>query len=198
MTSKKTKKLEEQGEKSNKPEENQPEASEGVVENILRGLSDIIPGVGGLMKGLKKSEAFRERVREVEEEIEARLRGTLRRNDECRMQNDERIRKSVHHSSFIVHHSGTVKREKEITVDVFDEEDYMRVIAELPGVEEKDIKVDVTGDTLIISADTLSRQYHRAVKLPCQPRAILTTTYRNGVLEVRLEKGSGEEERRKE
>jgi HSP20 family molecular chaperone IbpA len=183
MASKKTQKPEPE-----KQEQNREEASEGVVEGILSELGDVIPGLGRWMKGLGKSEAFRARVKAVEEEIEARLRETPRGNDECRMQNDERIRKSVHHSSFIVHHAGTVKREKEINVDVFDEGSHLRVIAEMPGVEEKDIKVEAKGEELSIGAETARRHYHRGVRLPCASREILKMAYRNGVLEIVLEK----------
>jgi len=195
MTSKKKarpKKLKEQ-EQSQKLDESQEEAPEGIAQSILRGLGGVIPGLGGLMKGLEKSEAFQERLREVEQEVEARLTGIPPKGlaGEGRSRWPRLPRSLPRRPVKGGEHVARVKQEKEINVDVFDEGDHFRVIVELPGVKKTDITADLTGDTLTISVDTVSHKYHRAVKLPAQPRSILATSYRNSLLEVKLEKGSG-------
>lgn len=78
---------------------------------------------------------------------------------------------------------------REPLVDVLDEGDYIRVIAELPGMEEKDIRVEIKGDILELTAPGKERKYHKELLLPCpvepQPQE---STYRNGILELKLAK----------
>lgn len=68
------------------------------------------------------------------------------------------------------------------------------VTAELPGVEEKDINLDVKRNTLTISADTPTRKYYKEVAIPTPVKEeIVESTYRNGILEVKLKKGKKDE-----
>lgn len=78
--------------------------------------------------------------------------------------------------------------EKEVMVDIFDEDEHLKVIAELPGVEEKDIKVELKGNKLTISAATPYRQYYKEVSLPCAVKGKPEASYKNGILEIALEK----------
>lgn len=78
------------------------------------------------------------------------------------------------------------KGERDVLVDIFEEENKLRVIAELPGVNEKDIKLDLNEDTLIISANWRNKSYHKKVKLPRISENILRKIYNNGILEVTL------------
>jgi len=75
----------------------------------------------------------------------------------------------------------------EPVVDVFDEEDHLLIITELPGVERKDIKVNVDDDTLTISTDVPDCRCTE-VELPCVVESKIKTTYKNGVLKIRLMK----------
>jgi HSP20 family molecular chaperone IbpA len=80
-------------------------------------------------------------------------------------------------------------KEREPIVDVFEEDDYFQVTAELPGVEENAIKFEVTGNNLTISADTSARSYYKEVKLPASAeKKVVESSYRNGILEVKLRK----------
>jgi len=85
-----------------------------------------------------------------------------------------------------------VKREvvasKEPAVDVFDEETHLRVLAELPGVAEKDIKVIVNEAQLVISTDTPTHKYYKEITLPYAPKGQMDKSYHNGVLELTLRK----------
>ncbi|MEW6034244.1 MAG: archaeal heat shock protein Hsp20 [Chloroflexota bacterium] len=86
--------------------------------------------------------------------------------------------------------SGAVVSEtREPLVDVMDEGDRLVVIAELPGVEEKDIHLRVEGDILEVAASARDRRYRREVLLPSAvDPASLKSSYRNGILEIRLTK----------
>lgn len=78
--------------------------------------------------------------------------------------------------------------EKEVSVDIFEEDKHLRIIAELLGVDEGDIKVGLKENSLIISVSTPSRKYHKEVALPCPVRGEPGTSYKNGILEIKLEK----------
>jgi HSP20 family protein len=82
-----------------------------------------------------------------------------------------------------------VKEEREPLVDVIETDGEVHVVAELPGVEKKDIKLHGTEDLLTISVDTSQRKYYKEVQMPAKvdvKRA--KTEYKNGVLEVKLPK----------
>jgi len=62
----------------------------------------------------------------------------------------------------------------------------MRVIVELPGVNEEDIRLDLNEDTLTISASRANRNYYKNVKLPRPSASMIGKIYNNGILEVIL------------
>ena len=77
---------------------------------------------------------------------------------------------------------------REPLVDVFDEADEIVVVAELPGVAEDEITIDLQDD--ILSVETAGE--HRYAKEILLAQAVvpeqLQKTYRNGILELRLKK----------
>ena len=82
-----------------------------------------------------------------------------------------------------------VEEEREPMVDVFDEKGEIRICAEMPGVNEADIKLYLDGDILGIRAATGDRKYRKEVLLPAKVDARLPApAYKNGVLEVILKK----------
>ena len=85
-------------------------------------------------------------------------------------------------------HGPVVAEEREPLVDLFDEGDVLLVVAELPGVEEDEIQVEVKDDVLSLST-VGDRKYTKEILLSSLvDPATMETTYRNGVLEVRLSK----------
>lgn len=86
-----------------------------------------------------------------------------------------------------------VEEEREPMVDVFDEDREVVVIAEIPGVEESAIQLEVKEDILVLSATDGERKYRKEVLLPCAVLAdSMKSSYRNGILEIRLTKASTE------
>jgi HSP20 family protein len=64
-------------------------------------------------------------------------------------------------------------------------------IAEIPGVDESGIELDVKQDILVLSASDGGRKYRKEVLLPCAVQAeTMKSSYRNGILEIRLAKTS--------
>lgn len=82
-----------------------------------------------------------------------------------------------------------VKSEREPLVDIIEEPETVKVVAEVPGVEKNDIQLYGTDKTLTIKVDTPTRRYFKEVELPAEvdPKSA-KSTYKNGVLEVVLKK----------
>jgi len=82
-----------------------------------------------------------------------------------------------------------VEEEREPMVDVFDEKEEVVVIAEMPGINEEGILMDFKGDILEVKAVYKDRKYYKEVLLPAKVKSeTLTSTYKNGILEVRIRK----------
>jgi len=82
-----------------------------------------------------------------------------------------------------------LKEEREPLVDVLPENGTICIIAEVPGIEKDDIKLNCTERSLMISIDTEKRKYYKEIDLPdvIDPK-VSKASYRNGVLEVTLTK----------
>jgi len=82
-----------------------------------------------------------------------------------------------------------VEEEREPIIDVFDEKDEIRVYAEMPGVSQEDIKLDLKEDILDISVQSGDRKYHKEVLLPAKVKSeTLESSYKNGILEIKIKK----------
>ncbi|MEK7812891.1 MAG: archaeal heat shock protein Hsp20 [Candidatus Desantisbacteria bacterium] len=82
-----------------------------------------------------------------------------------------------------------IEEQREPIVDVFDEKEQIHLYAEMPGVKEEDIKLSLNEDILELAACTGERKYHKEVLLPAKVKSeTLTWTYKNGILEVKMEK----------
>lgn len=213
-------------EKVEREEEEEVEEEEGgtgieMAEEIIGGF---FPGLGKMVKGLKKSEAFKERFEEVDREIEERMkeggreisrgRYSIGKRPGPHIEADYSVRTLVGEkhepSSRRVRGREEVQRrrekervkeirvdkeeikEKEPLIDIMDEKDCIMVIAEMPGVDEKDIKTEIGdgGGKLIISTEGEGgkSKYYKEVDLPSEVKGEIKRMYKHGVLEVRLEK----------
>jgi HSP20 family protein len=82
-----------------------------------------------------------------------------------------------------------VEEEREPLVDIFDEEDHVSVIIELPGVQVSDIHTEVKGDILTLSAANNRHKYSKEVVLPKNAdTSTAKRKYTNGILEIRMNK----------
>lgn len=79
-------------------------------------------------------------------------------------------------------------REREPLVDVIEKKDSYEIVAELPGVEKENIKLDATESSLEIRA-TNERKFYKEISFdsPIDP-STATTDYRNGVLSIQIKK----------
>ena len=87
-----------------------------------------------------------------------------------------------------------IEEKLEPLVDVIDEKDRVVVVAEIPGVEKDKIDVRVKDGKLVIKAEGKDRKYYKEIELPpgIKPETA-KAKYKNGVLEVTIEKEKKEE-----
>ena len=83
----------------------------------------------------------------------------------------------------------SLQDQREPLVDIIDEGDQVRVLAELPGVDKDAIHLYVEEHTLTIKVESLERRYYKELSLPSEVVGSSSkSTYRNGVLETILKK----------
>ena len=78
-------------------------------------------------------------------------------------------------------------REPLVDVIVDDKEKALKIVAEMPGVEKKDIKIVVEGRTINLDAEHGDKKYH--TKVPIKHKVeedSVKANYANGILEVRF------------
>ncbi|MEI6899027.1 MAG: Hsp20/alpha crystallin family protein [Bacteroidota bacterium] len=82
-----------------------------------------------------------------------------------------------------------VDEEREPITDIFDEKNEVMVIAEMPGIEEDDIKIELKEDILEISAKSKTRSYKKELLLPVKlSKEGLRHKFTNGILEIKIKK----------
>lgn len=171
----KIRKLEKRIEELEKKEEEEP----SVVGDVV---SQFIPGLGGIVKTLEKtSPEFRKRIAQTNAEIKHRL--------ETGWSEKPVIDYGVSIKPLVPEKEEREPEEeeapeKEPIVDIFEENDYVTVIAEIPGAKEKDIKTELKDNVLKISAGGFTK----SITLPDASRSIVGRTYKNGILQLKIEK----------
>jgi len=82
-----------------------------------------------------------------------------------------------------------VNEEREPITDIFDEKDEIVIIAEMPGIEENDLKIDLKEDMLELSAVGKNRTYRKELLLPLKVVSEnMSHKFTNGILEIRIKK----------
>jgi HSP20 family protein len=80
----------------------------------------------------------------------------------------------------------TVQEIREPVVDVFEEKGYTLVVAEIPGVSLKEVRLDVKDDLLTIHAARGDKKYRKEILLPrAYPRDRMKVSCNNGILEIK-------------
>lgn len=155
-------------------------------------------GIGGLFKGIEKLVDLAAELKEAG--------GEIKKEGEIDLSHLKEGMKGVFGFSIktavggksIVEPFGNIKKtpkgpkveeEREPITDLFDEKEEIRVYAEMPGVNQEDVKLDLKGDILDILAQTGDRKYHKEILLPAKVKAeTLTSSYKNGILEISIKK----------
>ena len=92
----------------------------------------------------------------------------------------------------------TVSVEKDLKepkplIDILEDDNDICIVAEFAGFKREDLRIDLKEQRLTLSAETLDRKYHKSLNLPGRViPSTICTTYKNGVLEIRLKKAVNE------
>ncbi len=88
----------------------------------------------------------------------------------------------------------SLQERREPLVDVIEDEDSIKVVAELPGVEKEDIKLHATIRGMTINVENAERKYFKELEFPVEiDRGSARSSYRNGVLEITFQKKQDDE-----
>ena len=81
-------------------------------------------------------------------------------------------------------------------IDIFQEKNCITIVAEIAGFNKETLKINVKDQKLTLSAKAEDRRYYKSLNLPkiVVPNAV-RTTFKNGVLEIKLRKASKEKNR---
>ncbi len=161
--------------------------AQGSFEGILKGFTDLVEKLGelaekgeqlsrtgeihgkGKEKDLKGVYGFSVKVGLGGEGVKVEPFGNIHK--------DETTGKSVVHEV------------REPIVDIFEEEDYTVVVAEMPGISVEDVRLDVKDDLLTIYAEKGDKKYRKEVLLPrSYPREKMLVSCNNGILEIKCTK----------
>ena len=110
----------------------------------------------------------------------------------------QKTTQNTHHSKSIPIHSSFrpsksfAKRtfqEPKPLIDIFQENNYITIVAEIAGFNKETLKINVKDQKLTISAKSKDRRYYKSLNLPTVviPNA-MHTKFKNGVLEIKLKK----------
>ena len=84
-----------------------------------------------------------------------------------------------------------ISESRDPVIDLFEENENVTIIAEMPGVSKEEIKMEFEDDTLILSArnDDTQKNYYSKVKLPCKINSKeAKARFVNGILELKIKK----------
>ncbi len=84
-----------------------------------------------------------------------------------------------------------ISESRDPVIDVFNEKEYVTIIAEMPGVSREEIKMEFEEDSLILSAknDETQKNYYSKVKLPSKINSKeAKARFTNGILELKIKK----------
>lgn len=83
----------------------------------------------------------------------------------------------------------SLTKERQPLFDVFEEENHLTVLSEMPGIDEKDVNIEADENTITITAENSTKKYLKKVWLPTSiKKDTVKSTYRNNILQIRLEK----------
>jgi HSP20 family protein len=154
-------------------------------------------GLGGLFKGIEKL---------IDLGAKLEQSGGVTREGEINFDHLKKGMKGVYGFTINTASSGTTKvetfgnirktpkgpkvdEEREPITDLFDELHEIIVLAEMPGIDEDDIEIDLKEDILEIKADGKIRSYRKELLLPVKSsKQNLRHKFTNGILEIRIKK----------
>jgi len=159
-----------------------------IVHNVV---SQFIPGLGGIIKSLEESSPeFRKRIADTDAEIKHRIDVGWSSKPVVDYHVSTRplghgpghaARRAAPRTESVKMPASAPHREP--IVDVMEGKDGIMIIAELPGVSEEDLLMNLEGDTLEITAG----QFSKKIAMPRTAKSIIEKSFKNGILHIKLD-----------
>ena len=161
-------------------------ASEGGFElglgGILKGLGDLVEKLGDLKETGEQLSRSGE-IHGLNKEVKGMYGFTVKMglgDDRPKIEPFGNIRKDRESGHSVV------QEVREPVVDVFEEEDHVLVVAEMPGICVEDLKIELDGDLLTIVAERGDKKYRKEVLLTASyAREKMQIGCNNGVVEIK-------------
>ena len=161
-------------------------SSEGGFElglgGILKGLGDLVEKLGDLSKAGEQLSRTGE-IQGPGKEVKGIYGFTVKvglGDDKPRVEPFGNIRQDQESGHTVV------QEVREPVVDIFEEDDHVLVVAEMPGITVEDVRVTVEDDLLTISAERGDKKYRKEVLLPASStREKTQVACNNGVVEIK-------------
>lgn len=159
----------------------------GNVEGMLRGLGDLVEKLGELAE--KGEQMKRSGVFDINTEDGKKAKAVYGFSMKMGLNGDQEPHIEPFGNVHRDEKTGetTVQEVSEPLIDVIEESDHVLVLAEMPGVGDEDVTLELNGDILVLHAEKGSKKYHKEILLPrsFEPDA-MERCCRNGILEVKL------------
>jgi HSP20 family protein len=167
---------------------NGPESPKGIagIEGILTGLSGLLAQLGNLAeKGaeLQKTGTFQTQTgKDVNFHYGVSVR-TANGGSEVKVEPFGNLKRDQSTGESVV------AEVREPLADIFEENDHVLAVLEMPGIVKDDVKLDAQGDVLCVTAERSGKRYRKELLLPISPKVeAITVTCNNGVVEIRCPK----------
>lgn len=83
--------------------------------------------------------------------------------------------------------SAPVHEVREPMVDMFEEEDGLHIVAEMPGIAAEDVQLEIQDDILVLKAEDGDKKYRKEIVLPrAFSREGASISCNNGIIKIRL------------
>ena len=159
-------------------------------------------GSGGFLAGLG---TLIDQLGKLAEQAE-QAGGELNKTGEFKVGSDKRIkgvygfsvRSGLGEKTIKVEPFGNIRRDeerghvevqeiREPMVDVFDEPEHVLIVAEVPGIMQEDVQLELHDDILILAAEKGDKKYRKEVLLSASFSSDkMSFSCRNGILEIKL------------
>jgi HSP20 family protein len=150
---------------------------------VFKGLANLIEKLGDLAeKGeqLKKSGEFQQRDVKGVYGFSVKVGLGEKGDKEVKVEPFGNVRKDERSGETVV------QEIREPVVDVFEEKDHALVVAEMPGISAKDVRLEVKDDLLTIYAEKRDKKYRKEILLPrTYPKDKMKISCNNGMLEIK-------------
>jgi HSP20 family protein len=161
---------------------------EGIVQSVV---SQFIPGLGGIIKSLEQSSPeFRQRIADTDAEIKHRIDVGWSSKPVVDYHVSTRplghgpghgARRAAPRTESVKMPESAPHRQP--IVDVMEGKEGITIIAELPGVSQEDLNLNLEGETLEITAGPFSKK----IALPRSAKLIIDKSFKNGILHLKLD-----------